>query len=112
MKLAYGFPSLSGDPRSPIGRCGGISNRVNGEYIGPRFEFLKMQAVSGSIPQDSFLLCLSVGRHLRGAIEGAYKENRGIAYVLKVWSQTQFNRLLKMKTLCDATATAIKEHVQ
>lgn len=125
MELAYGFPPLPGDPGGPVGKSGSPSNRVNGEYTGPRYpdfmdrdgtagplQFLKMQAVSGAIPQDPFLLRLSVEKYLGGPIEGAYKENRGIAYVLKVRSQAQFNRLLKMKTLNDGTAIEIKEHDQ
>lgn len=125
MSLANGYPLLLGDPGGPGGRGGGPSNYINGDYTGARLphymdndgtagqlQYLKMQAVSGQIPQDPFLLRLSVEKCIGGQIDGAYKEQQGLSYVLKVRSQTQFNRLLKMNKLNDGTAISITEHPQ
>lgn len=123
MALANGFPPLLGDPGGPGGGGGGPSNRVNGEYTGrllPSFmdqagtagelRFLKMEAVSGTIPQDPFLLRLSVEKFINGPIDGAYKENKGITYVLKVRSKAQADSLLRMTKLADGTMIRINEH--
>lgn len=125
MSLANGYPLRLGDPGGPGGGGGGPSNLINGEYTGARLphymdrdgtagqlQYLKMQAVSGQIPQDPFLLRLSVEKCIGGQIDGAYKENQGLSYVLKVRSQAQFNRLLKMSKLNDGTAISIIEHPQ
>lgn len=125
MALANGFPPLLGDPGGPGGGGGGTgpSNKINGEYTGrllPSFmdhagtsgelRFLKMEAVSGSLPQDPFLLRLSVEKFISGPIDGAYKENKGIAYVLKVRSKAQADSLRRMTKLADGTSIRINEH--
>lgn len=75
-------------------------------------QYLKMQATAGPMPQDPFLLRTSVEKHIGARIEGAFKENRGVSYVLKVRSTAQFNKLLRMEKLCDGTPVSISEHPQ
>lgn len=113
-------PLNPGDPGGPGG--GYQFNRINGEYSNrllPEFmdrdgnagqlQFLRMKATTGAIPNDPFLLRLSVEKHVGGQISGAFKE-KGISYVLKVRSQAQFDKLLKMKKLADGTEIEIEEH--
>lgn len=77
-------------------------------------QVLKMQAVgeNATLPNDPFLLRLSVEKCIGGPIDGAFKENRGISYALKVRSNAQFQRLLKMDRLIDGTKVMITEHPQ
>ena len=122
MALAANFPPLIGDPGGP-GGGGTPSNWVNGEYTGARYpsfmdpegtsgqlQYLRMAAVYGNIPHDPFLLRMSVESAIGGKIDGAFKENRGMAYVLKVRSPDQFRRLLAMSKLADGTEIKIIEH--
>lgn len=73
-------------------------------------QYLRMRAVSGAIPTDPFLLRLSVEKFIGGPIYGAFKENKGISYVLKIRSQAQFDKLLRMNKLADGTNVVIEEH--
>lgn len=112
-----------GDPGGPGGGGSGITNQRNGEYTGalvPSFmdpegtlgqlHYLKLSGTSGQILTDPFLLRLSVEKHIGGPIAGAFKENRGLTYVLKVRSQEQVKQLLRMKQLSDGTGITIEEH--
>lgn len=125
MALADGFSPHFGDPGGPGGGQGNPTNLFNGEYTGRRLpdymdrdgssgplQILRMQAINGSLPNDPFLLRLSVEKCIGGPIVGAYKENKGLSYVLKVRSQSQFKRLIKMDQLNDGTAIQILEHPQ
>lgn len=125
MESVNGTPLRPGDPGGPGGGRVTPSNWKNGEYLGARIpsfmdmdgtagplQYLKMTAKNGPIPQDPFLLRLSVEKYIGAPIEGAFKENRGISYVLKVRSSSQFNRLLRMQKLNDGTEISITEHPQ
>lgn len=114
-------PLNPGDPGGPGG--GYQRNRKNGEYTDrliPEFldregnagqlQFLRMKAKTGAIPNNPFLLRLSVEKHVGGQIAGAFKENKGISYVLKVRSQAQFDKLLTMSRLADGTEISVEEH--
>lgn len=125
MELANGQRFHPGDPG---GSGGGQNPGINwrqGEYMGPTLpsymdrngtagtlQYLRMQATTGSMPQDPFLLRISVEKHVGARIEGAFKESRGVSYVLKVRSVAQFNKLLRMEKLCDGTPVSISEHPQ
>lgn len=98
--LANGRPLHPGDPGGPGGGLGSMGNRMNGDYTGPllpdymdptgtagQLQYLKMESTAGVMPQDPFLLRLSVEKAIGGPIFGAFKENRGLSYVLKVRSQ-------------------------
>lgn len=121
--LANGRPLHPGDPGGPGGGLGSMGNRMNGDYTGPllpdymdptgtagQLQYLKMESTAGVMPQDPFLLRLSVEKAIGGPIFGAFKENRGLSYVLKVRSQEQVNRLLRMTQLQDSTPIRITEH--
>lgn len=121
--LANGHHLHPGDPWGPGGGLGKTGNRVLGDYTGallPEFmdregtagqlQYLKMEAVTGAMPQDPFLLRLSVEKAIGGPIFGAFKENKGLSYVLKVRSQQQVDRLLRMNQLQDSTPVRITEH--
>lgn len=121
--LANGHHLHPGDPGGPGGGLGKTGNRVLGDYTGallPEFmdregtagqlQYLKMEAVTGAMPQDPFLLRLSVEKAIGGPIFGAFKENKGLSYVLKVRSQQQVDRLLRMNQLQDSTPVRITEH--
>lgn len=125
MALVNGFSPHFRDPGGSGGGEGSPSNLFNGEYTGRRLpdfmdrdgisgplQILRMQAINGSLPNDPFLLRLSVEKYIGGPIVGAYKENKGLSYVLKVRSQGQFNRLIKMNQLNDGTAIQMSEHPQ
>lgn len=122
MALAANFPPLIGDPGGPGGGTG-PTNMMNGEYTGARYpsymdptgaagalQYLRMAAVYGNIPKDPFLLRKSIESVIGGKIEGAFKENKGMAYVLKVRNPDQFRRLLSMSKLADGTEIQIAEH--
>lgn len=113
---ANGRPLHPGDPGGPGGGYGCIDYRKNGDYTGqllPDFmdpegiagqlQYLKMESIAGVMPQDPFLLRLSVEKAIGGPIFGAFKENKGLSYVLKVQSKEQYNRLLRMTQLQDRT---------
>lgn len=116
-----------GDPGGPGGGGNSPRNMFQGTYAGQRLptymdkegiagslQVLKMQAVgeNTSLPNDPFLLRLSVEKCVGGPIDGAFKENRGISYALKVRSNVQFQKLLKMNRLIDGTEVMITEHPQ
>lgn len=120
---ANGYPLRPGDPGGPGGGISKAGNRVFGDYTGallPEFmdragtagqlQYLRMEVTAGTMPQDPFLLRLSVEKAIGGPIYGAFKENKGLSYVLKVRSQEQMDRLLRMNQLQDKTPIRITEH--
>lgn len=72
---------------------------------------LKMEAVSGKLPVHPFMIRKSVETWINGKIDGAFPENQGITYALKVRSKWQLERLLKMTELSDRTQIKITKHV-
>lgn len=121
--LANGRPPHPGDPGGPGGGHNSAGNRRYGDYTGQllpdymdpegtagQLQYLKMETTNGVMPQDPFLLRLSVEKAIGSPIFGAFKENRGLSYVLKVRSQEQVNRLLRMTQLQDSTPIRISEH--
>lgn len=111
-------PGDSGDPGGSYTRnkrSGECTDRLLPSFMDPQgtageLQFLRIRAVSGQIPNDPFLLRLSVEKYLGGQISGAFKENKGLSYVLKIRSQAQFNRLLWMTKLADGTDIVIEEN--
>lgn len=69
-----------------------------------------MEAVSGSLPNHPFLLRTSVEGHLGTKIEGAFPEQRGITYALKVRGPNQVQKLVNMSKLNDGTPIRISKH--
>lgn len=53
---------------------------------------------------------MSVEKHTGGPIACAFKENRGLKYVLQVRSKEQVIQRLRMKQLGDGTGITIEEH--
>lgn len=124
MASAVGFPPLPGDPGDPGGPGGGgPTNFFDGSYAGQRLpwymdkngtsgaiQVLRMQAVKGMLPEDPFLLRLSVEKCIGAPIDGAISEGKGSTYALKVRGTKQVEKLLKMTTLLDGTKIKIVEH--
>lgn len=109
------------DPGGPGG--GGPSNLFRGDYAGQlvplhmdsdgcsgAIQVLQMKATAGTLPSDPFLLRTSIEKWIGKAIDGAFKENRGISYALKVRNAAHFQKLLKMDQLADGTRIQIVEH--
>lgn len=59
---------------------------------------LKLEGENGPLPSKPFLLRTSVEKWIGGKIEGAFRENRGISYALKVRNPKQVEKLMAMKT--------------
>lgn len=71
---------------------------------------LKLEGENGPLPSKPFLLRTSVEKWIGGKIEGAFRENRGISYALKVRNPKQVEKLMAMKTLADGTKVKISKH--
>lgn len=111
------FPSF-GDPG------GGSSNFFDGDFAGARLpnymdpegtygaiQVLRMEATSGRLPNDPFLLRSSVEKCVGAKIDGAFPEGKdGITYALKIRSKNQISKLLRLTSLSDGTGIKIIEH--
>lgn len=106
----------------PLGDTG-PSNCRDGEFAGPLFPewgdpqghhgqlvMMRMQAVSGNLPQAPFLFRKSVESYLGVKIDGAYPEKGGSTYVLKLRNKNHAEKLKKMSTLADGFPITIVEH--
>ena len=111
------FPFI-GDPG------GGSSNLFDGDFAGARLpsymdpngtygavQVLRMEATSGRLPNDPFLLRSSVEKCMGAKIDGAFPEGKdGITYALKIRSSNRIAKLMKMTSLADGTGIKIIEH--
>lgn len=117
MMLDLGYPPLPGDPG------GGIPSLIDGTYTGPslpRFMdphgdhgplvILRMEPVSGKMPDHPFVLRQSIEKCVGGKIEGAIPEAQGRTYALKVRSRNQIAKLLAMTHLKDGTMVKVTHH--
>lgn len=100
----------SGDPGgSTQGQWPGLGNSTNG-FGGLTYLQLIPKDDSRPLPDDPFIVGISVEKAAGGPIEGASTEARGTRYMLKVRSQVQADRLLKLSMLMDGTEVIIREH--
>nr|AAF20018.1 gag-like protein [Aedes aegypti] len=101
----------------------GPSNCRDGEFAGPRFPewgdpqgnygqlvMMRMEAVSGNLPQAPFLLRKSVESYLGAKVDGAYPEKGGTTYVLKLRNKNHAEKLKRMSKLTDGFPIKIVEH--
>lgn len=69
-----------------------------------------MEAINGELPKNPFLLRKSVESCVGAKIDGAFPENKGTTYALKVRSSAQVKRLMNLTSLIDGTGIKIIEH--
>lgn len=113
---------MSGTDPFPIGDAG-PSNRRDGEFAGPLFPewgdpngnhgklvMLRMEAVTGNLPDAPILLRKSVESFLGEKVDGAYPESRGASYVIKMRNKSHVEKLKRMSKLADGFPIRIVEH--
>lgn len=117
MSLNVGFPPLPGDPG------GSAHGFIDGTFTGatlPRYMdphgnhgeliVLRMEPVTGKLPDHPFILRQSIEKRINGKIEGAIPEAQGRTYALKVRSRYHLEQLLSMNQLVDGTAVKVSHH--
>lgn len=114
---------LSGElPPTPPGDQG-PSNRRDGEYTGQSFPewgdfngnhgkltILKLEAATGKLPQDPFLIRKSVEAYMGTKITSAYPEKKGLSYVIKLRNRLQIEKLMKLDQLNDGFQVRVSTH--
>lgn len=71
---------------------------------------LRMEAVTGNLPDAPILLRKSVESFLGEKVDGAYPESRGASYVIKMRNKSHVEKLKRMSKLADGFPIRIVEH--
>lgn len=73
-------------------------------------QILRLEAVNRALPKNPFIIRASIEQWINGKIEGAFPENKGQMYCLKVRRKDHIERLLKLTTLIDNTNVQLSLH--